>query len=1411
VLWRLWNLPLPPALLSPNQVTMPMGNNPVGNTHFTNTSVLLANLLTCLTFSIQNCNSLNVSTACPKQLKKIKSILDLDTDIVFLSDIRLNNSANIADLITAFRDGSNKKYSFIFNSTKNARGVGILISNHLDPVINHIYKDKEENLLAVNLKLRDVTLNLCSVYGPNRDSVNFQVELNKFLNLFPDCPSVLGGDWNATLSTDPTPGNIDIFRMAAPPSIFRSENIAAMCDDHGLSDPFRVLHPDTRDFSFIPRTRRVNRSRLDFFLISDCLLNNLDSCSISPAPNTELFDHKSVYLKFNKEKIRPLKSINISILTHPRLKQTVLAATIDCYLSHAAPTPGVDLEQGTREVGQLYSLLRDINDIEFDIALNGNSLVKEGLLREKNNDLTDLVNNLPTPEILNTLSLTCPNDVFLDVLLNNIKNDLINLQSWTQKVKNVKKNFISKELSILKGNYVANHVEIAELELELTRMSDEDLAVRIRNMKLFEALNSEKPSTIFLSVAKKTNKGKLSVIKDQGGADFNSEQDRTEHIVSYYEKLYKKPADELMSHSGCIREFLGEDIMNSELVKNSILTGQESENLERPLTIEELDNAAKQGNPSSAPGADGFSMPLLRFCWEFLRHPVFKYTVECLRKGRMTDNFRGASIRLIPKKNDKSDIKNWRPISLLSNLYKIISRALNNRLSEYTNRICSRAQKGFNSVRFTQEAVINVWETIAYCRSNGIRAAILAADMEKAFDSISLGFLEEVYKFFGIGPYMRSLLKMVGSDRHACIILDGGGLSRRFSLERGRPQGDIISPLTFNFCVQILIFKLELDKSVKKIPRLQVADPPTGAVPNAFRCESSRETSNNESLADDNTTVTIFDASSLLAVKTILNDFSKISGLKCNTAKTVVMPTFEFNAADASLVTDMGFNIADNITLLGVKISNKLDTIREIFLNIKEKITNLISFWVRFRLSLPGRICILKTCLISQLCYIGCFLPPPDDILEDIQRQLDTFAKGPLKVSNKRIYLAPNLGGLGCFNIKSFLISQTCSWLVRCFKLRIDNWRFDIVSSAPNNRLELLRRRDITRDSNPILYGFAEAYEKFYTNFTVHENNFKTAYVFDNQAFVRNRSDGSLLDPNFFGIECFRLNELKIRCLKLSDFFRNGRMLTMEELAETVFPVSPALWLRLQSAGMFAWKRYHNPDNNSVPVDIEQFFLRIKKGSKKIRKIMDGPYISDSDPETLTITTSFFTISGSDPQDADTVKRCLGSWNRSALQNNMREFLFKFRNNQLPLNNRLNAIDENVDPRCNFCRIIDSHSNIRDSFEHFFMLCPITRTLLSQFLLLFEPQLSINQPQFKNIYLFGRNDVNRLYEEKILFIMDSFRFTLWQFKIRRKVPNWTVFKRELLFIIETSASRNTLLRSGIQRNNMLANFLPALG
>ena len=161
-----------------------------------------------------------MSTACPKQVKKIKSIIDFESDIVFLSDLRLNCSPCVADLEKSFLLGNKKRYKFYYNSTKNSRGTGILISSNFDCVINYTFKDQSENILAINVSMGSQKINLISIYGTNRNDPVFFTDLCNFLLMYPDSPTILGGDWNATFCTTPGPDNIDIYRMANMPSLY---------------------------------------------------------------------------------------------------------------------------------------------------------------------------------------------------------------------------------------------------------------------------------------------------------------------------------------------------------------------------------------------------------------------------------------------------------------------------------------------------------------------------------------------------------------------------------------------------------------------------------------------------------------------------------------------------------------------------------------------------------------------------------------------------------------------------------------------------------------------------------------------------------------------------------------------------------------------------------------------------------------------------------------------------------------------------------------------------------------------------------------------------------------------------------------------------------------------------------------
>jgi hypothetical protein len=272
-------------------------------------------------------------------------------------------------------------------------------------------------------------------------------------------------------------------------------------------------------------------------------------------------------------------------------------------------------------------------------------------------------------------------------------------------------------------------------------------------------LNNEKITPNFINLSKGSkSEASLSDLKNENGLDFGSEEVRKVYVRDFYKKLYKSPECDSVFSDTCIEDFLGEEILNSRLVQDSKIPVDISDNFENPLTIEELDKSAEQGN-RSASGRDGLSNCFIKKYWEYLRVPLHRYTTCCHAKGKLTQNFSSATIKLIPKKGDTTQLKNWRPISLLSCLYKVISRALNNRLKQVTGFIFSRAQKGFTSDRHIQEVLMNVIEMISHCNKNGIPGAILSIDQAKAFDSVSHKYMHQVYKFFGFGPNFIRLLE----------------------------------------------------------------------------------------------------------------------------------------------------------------------------------------------------------------------------------------------------------------------------------------------------------------------------------------------------------------------------------------------------------------------------------------------------------------------------------------------------------------------------------------------------------------------------------------------------------------------------------------------------------------------------
>jgi len=252
-----------------------------------------------VSFCSQNCNALNVSTIKNQDLK-VSAIVNYNSDVIFLSDLRLNGKDKI--VMDKFR----LKYKVYFNSSGNSRGVAVLIKFQVEQELLDTVADPQENFILLRIKLNGVEMIIGSVYGPNvdRGAEQFYNELKRNLQRWPDLPCVLGGDWNATYSDLLVNENPDILFMQDIPSRVRTGMLLDLCEEIGLSDPLRILNPDLKEFTYHPSGAvRKNRSRIDFFLVSDCIYQYIEKCIISQGYCRRSFDHKPIFLELKKKKV----------------------------------------------------------------------------------------------------------------------------------------------------------------------------------------------------------------------------------------------------------------------------------------------------------------------------------------------------------------------------------------------------------------------------------------------------------------------------------------------------------------------------------------------------------------------------------------------------------------------------------------------------------------------------------------------------------------------------------------------------------------------------------------------------------------------------------------------------------------------------------------------------------------------------------------------------------------------------------------------------------------------------------------------------------------------------------------------------------------------------------------------------
>jgi len=111
--------------------------------------------------------------------------------------------------------------------------------------------------------------------------------------------------------------------------------------------------------------------------------------------------------------------------------------------------------------------------------------------------------------------------------------------------------------------------------------------------------------------------------------------------------------------------------------------------LVRPFTVEEIKAAVWEVDSFKCPGPDGITFGFIKDFWDILKDDVLRFMVEFHRNGILSKGINSTFIALIPKVDNPHRLNDFRPISLVGSMYKILAKVLANRLRSVIGLVIS--------------------------------------------------------------------------------------------------------------------------------------------------------------------------------------------------------------------------------------------------------------------------------------------------------------------------------------------------------------------------------------------------------------------------------------------------------------------------------------------------------------------------------------------------------------------------------------------------------------------------------------------------------------------------------------------------------------------------------------------------
>ena len=330
-------------------------------------------------------------------------------------------------------------------------------------------------------------------------------------------------------------------------------------------------------------------------------------------------------------------------------------------------------------------------------------------------------------------------------------------------------------------------------------------------------------------------------------------------------------------------------------------------------------------------------------------------------------------------------------------------------------QIISRTQHAFIRNRNINSCIRFIYDTLVFTEQENIPGILLSIDFEKAFDSISWTFLFKALNLFNFGPCFIKWIRTFYSDITTCISVNGQ-FSEWFDIKRGVRQGDPSSPYLYLLCAEVLTLMIVSNEKIKGI-------------------KVNNNTNVLAQFADDTTLSLDGSEESLVEALNTIKHFGKISGLKVNEQKTLIIWIGSMKGSDIRYLRDDNYvwDPGTSFKIIGIKFS--VHTKNIVKLNYEDKLQEIkraLYKWKRRKLTPLGKIAIIKTMIISKITHLMLNIPDPNEsFIKEVEKVIFKYLwdDKPPKVSKTTICSEYSEGGLRMVNLRNFLMALKISWL----------------------------------------------------------------------------------------------------------------------------------------------------------------------------------------------------------------------------------------------------------------------------------------------------------------------------------------------------------------------------------------------